>query len=362
MRSVASRSLVFGALALSLVLAACGASATPTTAPGASGGAAAATAGASGVATPVAQAGQAGARSAASTPVGTPASVAATPVAAPQLPVTVKDLRGTSVTITDVSRIIPLTGDVAEIVWALGLGKNVVATDTSAIYPPETRQTPKVGYQRTLAAEQVIAFRPTVVIGGETVGPPEVLEQLRGAGVPVVIVTTGTKLTTPAEKIRAVGTALGVPAAAEQLAAQTQREIDEAQALATRAATKPRVMFLNMRGTAVQQIAGTNTPANTLIVAAGGIDAGAAAGVTGYKTITPEALVVGQPEVFLMFSGGLTSVNGKAGLMEMPGVAQTPAGQAQRVLAYEDQYLLGFGPRTGQALRELILDLHPELR
>ena len=48
-------------------------------------------------------------------------------------------------------------------------------------------------------------------------------------------------------------------------------------------------MFLNMRGTTVQQIAGTKTPAHTLIEAAGGIDAGAAAGIVGYKPITAEA-------------------------------------------------------------------------
>jgi iron complex transport system substrate-binding protein len=264
--------------------------------------------------------------------------------------------------VTDVSRIIPLSGDVAEIVWALGLGGRVVATDSSAIYPPEAQRSRKVGFHRTLAAEGVLALQPTVVLASENTGPPEALDQIRGAGVPVVIIPTGVDLNAPAQKIRAVGAALGVSQAAEPLAAQTQREIDDAKALAARATTKPRVMFLNMRGTTVQQISGRNAPAHALIEAAGGIDAGAAAGVVGYQAITAEALVAGQPDVFLMFSGGLASVNGVEGVMAMPGVAQTPAGQTRKVLAYEDQYLLGFGPRTGQALRELTLDLHPELK
>jgi iron complex transport system substrate-binding protein len=297
-----------------------------------------------------------GGAGAATTPAATPVS------AAPKLPVTVTDQRGTKVTITDIGRIIPLSGDVAEIVWALGFGGNVVATDTSAIYPPETRQTPRIGFYRTVSAEGILTHRPTVILASENAGPPEALEQLRGAGVPVVIIPAGTDLAAPAQKIRAVGAALGVPEAGEQLAAQTQREIDEAKALAAKATTRPRVMFLNMRGTTVQQISGTNAPAHALIAAAGGIDAGAEAGIVGYKAITAEAVAAGQPDVFLMFSGGLTSINGVEGLLQMPGIAQTPAGQAKRVLAYEDQYLLGFGPRTGQALRELTLDLHPELK
>jgi len=46
----------------------------------------------------------------------------------------------------------------------------------------------------------------------------------------------------------------------------------------------------------------------------------------------------------------------------LPGVAQTPAGRNRRVLDYEDQYLLGMGPRVGQALMDLVKGMHPELR
>ena len=38
-----------------------------------------------------------------------------------------------------------------------------------------------------------------------------------------------------------------------------------------------------------------------------------------------------------------------------------PTGEDHRILAYEDQYLLGFGPRTGAVLADLAPDLHPEL-
>lgn len=296
------------------------------------------------------------------TPAARPTAVAASSAATPRLPVTVKDKDGQEVTVGDASRIVPLTGDIAEIVWALGLGANVVGTDTSATYPPEARELPKIGYQRQLSAEGILSLRPTVVIGDEAAGPPAALEQLRAAGVPVVIVPDPPSLETPARKIRAVGEALGVGAEGEQLAAQTQAEIDAALALAARATGKPKVMFLYVRGAGTQSIGGKGTSADALIAAAGGVDAGTAVGITGFKPLTAEALAAAQPEVLLLLSAGLESIGGADGLLQIPGVAQTPAGQNRRVLAYDDLYLLGLGPRTGQALRDLTLALHPELR
>lgn len=301
-------------------------------------------------------------------PGASPAAVAAAttapitiPPAAPRLPVTVTDKDGRSVTVTDVSRIIPLNGDIAEVVWALGLGDRVVATDISATYPAEARERPKIGYQRQLAAEGILALRPTVIIGNDNAGPPAVIEQLRGAGVPVVIFAFPSTLEGALAKQRTVAQALGVPEVGEALAARTQQEIDAALALAARATTKPRAAFLYVRGATTQMIAGKGTAASALITAAGGIDAGSTSGIEDYKPITPEALVAAKPDVLILLSAGLESIGGIDGLLALPGVAQTPAGKNRRVLAYDDLYFNGMGPRTGQALMDLVKGLHPEL-
>lgn len=286
----------------------------------------------------------------------------ATPEAAAQLPVTVRDADGQEVTVADVSRIVPLNGDVAEIVWALGLGDNVVGVDTSASYPPEARQLPSIGYQRRLSAEGILSLDPTVIIGTQEAGPPEVIQQIRDAGVPVVLVEDEPSLETPGAKIRAVARALGVPGRGEALARQTEREIVEAKTLAARTTSKPRVLFLYLRGTQTQTIGGRGTDANVMIEAAGAIDAGAESGIDGYKPLTPEALVAAQPDVLLLLEAGLESVGGVEGLLQIPGIAETPAGRNRRVVALDDLYLLGMGPRTGQALRDLVLALHPELQ
>ncbi|MEZ4553158.1 MAG: hemin ABC transporter substrate-binding protein [Dehalococcoidia bacterium] len=293
-----------------------------------------------------------------------PSAVTASPTTrevSPVLPVTVDDRDGNSVTIRDVSRLVILNGDITEVVYALGLGEQVVGVDTSATYPPEARAKQSIGYQARLNAEGVLALTPTLVIGDEGAGPPEVIEQIRSTGVPVLILPDAVTIDDISTKITAVATALGVPGRGAELAAQTRREIDSATDLVRRATSKPTVSFLYLRGSATQMMGGKGTRADSLIEAAGGVDAGVRAGIDDYKPITPEALVTASPDVILVMDAGLESIGGVDGLLAIPGMAETPAGKARRVVHFDDQYLLGFGPRTGQLLIELVRALHPEL-
>jgi iron complex transport system substrate-binding protein len=288
---------------------------------------------------------------------------AATPTApTPQLPATVTDVNGESVTVEDVSRIVPLSGDVAEIVWTLGLGANIVGVDVSAVYPPEVMgPLPKIGFERQLAAEGILALNPTVVIGKEQAGPPEVLEQVRSAGVSVVIIAEPQTIEAPTAKIRAVAAALGVAEAGEALATRVQAEIDAARDLAAQATDRPRVLFIYVRGGGTQLIGGAGSVADAMIEAAGGLDSGVEAGIQGFMPVTAEAVAAAQPDVIIAPSSGVESIGGLEAFLQIPGVAQTPAGQNGAILVYDDLRFLGMTPRTGEALLELVTALHPEL-
>jgi iron complex transport system substrate-binding protein len=285
--------------------------------------------------------------------------VTAEPEAEPVLPVTITDETGESVTVDDVSRIIPVNGDVAEVVFALGLGDRVVATDLSATYPPEADARPEIGYQRALVAETILAHEPTVVIGDSLAGPPGALDEVRAVDVPVVITEYPRDVDGAARKIRAIATALGVPGRGELLARETEAAIasarDEADALE---GDGPRVAFLYLRGEDVQQIAGAGSGISALITDAGAIDIGTELDVDEFAPLGAEALIEAQPDVIVVTTSGLESVGGIDGLVELPAVAGTPAGRERRILAYEDQLVLGLGPRTGEFLHQLVDDLH----
>lgn len=281
--------------------------------------------------------------------------------AAPILPASVIDKDGTAVQVTDLSRIVVLNGDLAEVVYALGMGDRVVGLDSSATYPPEAQAKQNIGYQRSLSAEGILSLKPTLILGTELAGPPAVIEQVKGAGATMVLFKDVTTLDGITKKIEDVGAALGVPGRANVLVAKAQADLDAAMALAKTATSEPNVAFLYLRGASTQFIMGSGSGADVMITAANAKDAGVAAGVKGSAPITPEALVAAQPDVILVLSAGLESVGGVNGVLQIPGVAQTPAGRAGRIVDFDDQYLLGLGPRAGLALMDLVKALHPEL-
>ena len=279
-----------------------------------------------------------------------------------RLPVTLADASGDVVTVDSIDRIIPLDGDLAEVVFALGLGDRVVATDLSATFPPEADALPEIGYQRSLTAEPIAAFEPTVLLATDLAGPRETLDQLRDLGYPLVMIDRPRDASGPATKIRQVADALGVHERGEALASDVQAAIDAASAAGAAAfatGDRPRVMTLYLRGERVQFVFGKNSGLDWMIEAAGAIDVGTELGVVDTAPLTAESVLRAAPDVFLVSTTGLEAVGGLDGLLAIPGIAQTPAGEAARVIAHPDQYLFGGGPRAGMLLAELVGELHP---
>ncbi|MBP2474996.1 iron complex transport system substrate-binding protein [Crossiella equi] len=271
---------------------------------------------------------------------------------APRLPVTVDSADGRKVTVTDVSRIIPLTGALSEIVFTLGLGANVVGRDVAATFEP-AKALPVVTSGHDVSAESTLSLRPTVILAEPGTGPPEALEHLRGSGVPVVVLPGATALPEAYPRIEAVAAALGVPAAGKELADRTRTEVEAAR-VKLPPGGRPRVAFLYVRGSAsVYLLGGKGSGADSLIEAAGAVDVGAELGLGAFTPMTAEALVKAQPDAFLLMSKGLDSVQGVDGLLKLPGVAQTPAAAARRVVTIEDGVLLNYGPRTGLVVTAL---------
>jgi len=278
--------------------------------------------------------------------------------AAPALPVTVDSADGRSVTVTDISRIVVLQGNIAEVVFALGLGDHVVGRDISATFD-EAADVPLVTRAHDVSAESVLSLRPTVVLADTDTGPSEAIDHIRNVGVPLVVFDTATRIDQIGPRIEAVAAALGVAPTGEELAADTEQALaDVTHDIA--ADDRPSVAFLYMRGQAgVYLMGGKGSGADSMIVAAGGIDAGTAIGLTNpFTPITSEAMVKAAPDAILVTTTGLESVGGIDALLAMPGIAQTPAAANRRVVALEDGLLYSFGSRSADALRQLVEQLY----
>lgn len=251
------------------------------------------------------------------------------------------------------TRLVTLFGDLTEIVYALDAEQYLVARDTSSVYPAATEELPNLGFAGALNAEAILAMEPTLVIGTNMAGPPGVLDQLRAAGVEVLLLEELNGLDAAQIKIRVVGEALGIPQTAEALALDVERRLAEVMAEAAEIERPLRVLHVYVRRGGVQLVSGAGNKAQAIIEAAGGLDAAAEVGIEGWQPLTPEALVAIDPEVYLVMDLGLGVVGGIEGLLEIPGMAETQAGRARRVISMPDLYLLGFGPRLPEAIADL---------
>ena len=268
---------------------------------------------------------------------------------------------GVESSIADTSRIVSLNGDLTETIFALGAGDRVVGIDLTTTYPAEAAALPDVGLGRNLNAEAVLGLSPTLVIGDEQVEPAAAIDQIRAAGVPVIILPLEVTLEGVIRKIGNVGTILDLEPQAEVLATRVQGEIDDALALAATATSEPRVAYTYVRGPETLLLFGNGMPTHFLIEAAGAVDAAGETGVIFAENLSAERLVTAAPEILLLPTEGFEIIGGLDAYLSLPGVADTPAGQTESVLHYDEALLLGMGPRAGEALRMLVIDLHPEI-
>ncbi|KHG64469.1 hemin receptor [Thermus sp. 2.9] len=267
-------------------------------------------------------------------------------------PYRVVDATGKAVEVPSINRIVSLDGITTEILFALGVGDKVVGRDDSSYYPPQVLRLPSVGYQFRLSAEGILSLKPTLVIGREDVRPPQVVDQLRQAGVAVVLVPAEPSVEGAKAKIRVVAQAVGQPERGEALVRALERDLLALRAhQAQHRSQKLRGLFLYLRGPGTTYVCGEgSTPVGVMKLA--GLE-NAAQGIRECQPMTAESVVAARPDVIVVFKKGLESVGGLEGLLKLPGVAQTPAGQKRRVVAMDDLYLGSFGPRAGRAALDL---------
>lgn len=248
-------------------------------------------------------------------------------------------------------RIVSVGGAVTEIVFALGAGGSVVATDSSSRFPAEAEKLPKIGYVRSVSVEGIIAQNPTLVLLHEGAGPPAAVEQLKRSGLPVHVVPEAGSVEDARGRIRHVAKFLGRAAEGEAVIKRLDADINQATVLAKIIKTPPRVLFLYARGPGAVSVGGKDSSAAIMIALAGGKNA--VDDFTGFQPLTAEAAVGAAPDVLLLPQHGFDSVGGREGLLKLPGLGATPAVKNNRIVSVDDGPLLGYGPRMGQALLAL---------
>jgi iron complex transport system substrate-binding protein len=273
--------------------------------------------------------------------------------------ITIHDARNRDIAISDAARTVSVGGAITEILYALGLESRLVGVDTSSVYPSAAlHDKPNVGYMRQLSAEGVLGLNPTLILAIQGSGPRETMNILETAKVPLVLVPDSFSEDGLLEKIRLVGHAMGADARAECLSSAVAADLAQLRELRSKVTKPVRVMFVMSLQNGRAMVAGRKTAADEIIRLAGA--ANAIDGYDGYKVISDEAIVAARPDVALSVERGPDSLQAEA-IYTHPAFALTPVAANKTFVSMEALYLLGFGPRTAAAARDLSVRLYPAL-
>lgn len=281
----------------------------------------------------------------------------------PALPVELVDSDGYDVVVQDVSRILPLDlyGTYSKTLIGLGLADNIIGRTVSSTEASLADRPVVTQGGHNLNVEAILQLQPTLVIIDHSIGPREAIDQIRSAGVTTVVMDPERAIDTFDDDIRLISQVVGVPEQGDELAERSVSALDTSREDIDRLTPEEplRMAFLYARGNGgIFFILGEGYGARDLIEGIGGVDVATEAGIADMTPANAESLAELDPDVFLMMSSGLESTGGFSGLMERPGIAQTKAGQNERVVAIPDGDSLAFGPQTGEVLLRTALALY----
>jgi iron complex transport system substrate-binding protein len=247
-------------------------------------------------------------------------------------------------------RIVVLGVALAETVFDLGHGNQVVGVDESCTTVPEFASLPRVGYYRNFSVEGVLSLDPTLVIASSQSGPPAAMEQLRASGVRVVVIDESGGIAGIPEKIREVARAVG--AEEEAVGRVVENFLSEMRSAPPEGAARAEVLFLmSPPGVGNWLAAGQGTMAEQVIEAAGGRNA--VRDFEGYKPLSREALAALQPDVVILPTMSVSRAGGIEKIFDELGFTDGSAAREAALLEVDMAEFLSAGPRLGAGIRRL---------
>ena len=257
-------------------------------------------------------------------------------------------------------RIVSVSKQINEFIYAIGAEDDLVAVDLTSIYPPQIRKLPTVGYHRALSAEGIISMKPTVFLTDGNVGPDAVLDQLKKVGIPITVMDPGSTVDSAQLLLTGLGKFFHREQAADTVLAEWKAGMNQlwADTASWKGEKRPRVLIIHFGQIANNYLAiKRGSTADQLMRWAGGQNAIDSVG--GMMRLTPELIARAAPDVIIATDVGFDRFGSAEKFATLPGVALTPAGRNKRIYRIDEQKIMYYGPRTPAAVRELHTMIHP---
>ena len=249
-------------------------------------------------------------------------------------------------------RIVSLAPSVTETLFALGAGAEVVGISQYCDYPPQARQLPRIGSFLTPNIEEIVALRPTIVIGVLTSADLRGVRALQAMGIRTLMVDDSSVAAIEVS-IKKIGDAIGQPHAARDLVAEIRSRLGGMEERL--AAVQPRRVLMVVGHQPLVAV-GPGTYLDELLTLAHARNI-AEASTQSWPRLSIEYIVASRPEVIL---DGQMGTDPHAPARFWARYPSIPAVHERHVFGYPDDPTLRPGPRVPQTLELLARLIHPE--
>jgi iron complex transport system substrate-binding protein len=255
-------------------------------------------------------------------------------------------------------RIVSLSPNLTEIVFALGLGDKVVGVSNNCDWPAEAKQKPKMGTFWQPNTEATIAAKPDLVVCESFLQHKEVAETLKRAGLRVASLHAES-IKELYSVILSIGQGTGCSDKAESLAAKIKNDIDQIRAKSS-SARKVKVLWAIQ--TEPMRVVGVKTFVNEIIDLAGGQNVIEPTG-DQYPSVGTETILTSGAEVIIQSAMGTEDITKQQEAAEKfwNRFANLPAVKNKKVYVIEADTVLRLGPRLPDGIMAVAKLLHPEL-
>ena len=260
------------------------------------------------------------------------------------------------------SRIVSLSPNITETLFALGLGERTVSVTRFCRYPPEAREIAKVGGYLDPNYEAIAALRPDMVfLLPEHEAARTYLDEFDIRHRTVNNKTVSQIL----DAIQTIGTTCGADGRAEELATSIRSRMNAVRERA-HGFPRPRVLISIGRsfgGGALEEVyvAGKNTSYDELISIAGGENAYEGPAID-YPVLSAEGIIRLDPDIIVELATGIDDrgLDEAAVIEDWKGLPGLEAVKRGKVYVITGDYAVIPGPRFILFLEELQAILHPE--
>lgn len=255
-------------------------------------------------------------------------------------------------------RIVSLSKHLTEMLFALGEGSNIVATDLTSSFPDSAKLLKKVGYHRSLNAEGIAAVQPDLVIHSNDIGPVTIYDQMKKIGLNTHVFGGASTVDSCKMLLTELGTFFNRQKQADSLIQQLNQDLATAAKTTTNFKDSPTVMVIHF-GQVINNyfvMSGRKGAADQMIQLAGGKIA--LYDGKGARQLSGEAVAAANPDIIIATDLGFDKMGSVEAFKTIPGVALTNAAKNNKIFRFEEHDLVYFGPRSGKSVLKLISLIH----